>query len=34
MEPSMFLIHTGYLAIMGVVGMALTYPKFVSRLAK
>jgi len=34
MEPSMFFIHIGYLAVMGVIGMALTYPKFVSRLAK
>ena len=34
MEPGMFLIHLGYLAVMGVIGMALTYPKFVSRLAK
>ena len=34
MEPSMLLIHLGYLAIMGVVGMALTYPKFVQRLGR
>jgi lipooligosaccharide transport system permease protein len=34
MEPSLFFIHIGYLAVMGVIGMALTYPKFVSRLAK
>jgi lipooligosaccharide transport system permease protein len=33
-EPSMFLVHFGYLAILGVVGMALTYPKFAERLAK
>ena len=33
-EPSMFLVHFGYLAILGVVGMALTYPKFEERLAK
>lgn len=33
-EPVMFLVHFGYLAILGVVGMALTYPKFVERLAK
>jgi lipooligosaccharide transport system permease protein len=33
-EPLMFLVHFGYLAILGVVGMALTYPKFAERLAK
>lgn len=33
-EPLMFVIHVGYLALMGVVGMALTYPKFDSRLSK
>lgn len=33
-EPVMFLVHFGYLAILGVFGMALTYPKFVERLAK
>jgi len=34
MEPNMFIIHIVYLAAMGVIGMALTYPQFVSRLAK
>ena len=33
-EPMMFFVHFGYLAILGVVGMALTYPKFAERLAK
>lgn len=33
-EPFMFFVHLGYLGIMGVVGMALTYPKFAERLAK
>jgi len=33
-EPLMFFVHFGYLAILGVVGMALTYPKFAERLAK
>jgi hypothetical protein len=27
-------VHFGYLAILGIVGMALTYPKFAERLAK
>jgi len=34
MEPNMFIIHIVYLAVLGVIGMALTYPQFVSRLAK
>jgi len=33
-EPLMFFVHFGYLAAMGIVGMALTYPKFKSRLTK
>jgi lipooligosaccharide transport system permease protein len=33
-EPFMFFVHLGYLAIMGVLGMALTYPKFAERLSK
>ena len=33
-EPLMFFVHVGYLIIMGVIGMALTYPKFESRLSK
>jgi lipooligosaccharide transport system permease protein len=33
-EPGMLAIHLGYLAIMGVVGMALTYPKFAERLSR
>lgn len=33
-EPLMFLVHFGYLLAMGVVGMALTYPKFQARLTK
>lgn len=34
MEPSMLFVHIGYLALMGIVGMVLTYPQFVKRLAK
>ena len=33
-EPMMFVVHLGYLAVMGIVGMALTYPKFHERLSK
>lgn len=33
-EPLMFFVHFGYLAILGVLGMALTYPKFAQRLSK
>jgi lipooligosaccharide transport system permease protein len=33
-EPFMFFVHLGYLAVMGVLGMALTYPKFAERLSK
>jgi lipooligosaccharide transport system permease protein len=33
-EPVMFFVHFGYLALLGIVGMALTYPKFESRLTK
>lgn len=33
-EPLMFFVHFGYLLAMGVVGMALTYPKFQARLTK
>jgi lipooligosaccharide transport system permease protein len=33
-EPLMFFVHFGYLALLGVVGMALTYPKFKERLSK
>jgi len=32
MEPGMFLVHIGYLWLMGLAGMALTYPKFKERL--
>lgn len=34
MEWQMFLVHIGYLSIMGIVGMLLTYPKFKERLAR
>jgi len=27
-------VHIGYLALLGAVGMALTYPKFAERLAR
>jgi hypothetical protein len=30
----MLAIHLGYLTLMGVVGMLLTYPKFEQRLSK
>lgn len=30
----MILVHVGYLAILGVIGMALTYPKFEERLSR
>lgn len=33
-EPLMFFVHFGYLALMGVVGMSLAYPKFHQRLLK
>jgi lipooligosaccharide transport system permease protein len=33
-EPIMLWVHIGYLAIMGVVGMALVYPKLAERLSK
>ncbi|HEY7854788.1 MAG TPA: ABC transporter permease [Aquiluna sp.] len=33
-EPIMFFVHFGYLALMGVVGMSLAYPKFNQRLLK
>jgi lipooligosaccharide transport system permease protein len=33
-EPLMFFVHFGYLLAMGLVGMALTYPKFQARLTK
>jgi len=33
-EPSMIAIHLGYLTLMGVVGMLLTYPKFEERLSR
>jgi lipooligosaccharide transport system permease protein len=33
-EPVMLWVHIGYLAIMGVVGMALVYPKLAERLSK
>ncbi len=33
-EPLMFFVHFGYLALLGIVGMALTYPKFEARLSK
>lgn len=33
-DPLMFWVHIGYLAILGVVGMALTYPKFAERLSR
>ena len=33
-EPIMFFVHFGYLALMGVVGMSLAYPKFHQRLLK
>lgn len=33
-ELVMFFVHIGYLLIMGIVGMLLTYPKFESRLGK
>ena len=33
-DPIMFWVHIGYLALLGVVGMALTYPKFAERLAR
>lgn len=32
--PMMFAVHLGYLALLGVVGMALTYPKFAERLSR
>lgn len=32
MEPLMLVVHIAYLLLMGVVGMALTYPKFRQRL--
>jgi lipooligosaccharide transport system permease protein len=33
-EPVMFVVHLGYLALLGVIGMALTYPKFAERLSR
>lgn len=33
-DPVMFWVHIGYLALLGVVGMALTYPKFAERLSR
>ena len=33
-EPSMIALHLGYLTLMGVVGMLLTYPKFEERLSR
>jgi lipooligosaccharide transport system permease protein len=33
-EPIMLWVHVGYLALMGVVGMALVYPKLAERLSK
>ena len=33
-EPMMFVVHLGYLALLGVIGMALTYPKFAERLSR
>ena len=33
-EPYMLFVHLGYLALMGAVGMALTYPKFEERLSR
>jgi lipooligosaccharide transport system permease protein len=32
--PIMFVVHLGYLALLGVIGMAFTYPKFAERLSK
>ena len=34
LEPGMLFVHLGYLATMGIVGMALTYPKFRERLSR
>jgi lipooligosaccharide transport system permease protein len=34
LEPGMILVHLGYLAIMGIVGMFFVYPKFKERLAR
>jgi hypothetical protein len=34
MEWQMLLLHIGYLSVMGVVGMMLTYPKFTERLSR
>ena len=33
-EPMMFVVHLGYLTLLGVIGMALTYPKFAERLSR
>lgn len=33
-EPLMFWVHIGYLALLGVIGMALSYPKFAERLSR
>jgi lipooligosaccharide transport system permease protein len=33
-DPIMFWVHICYLALLGVLGMALTYPKFAERLAR
>lgn len=34
MEPAMFALHLGYPVVLGVIGMALTYPKFKERLSR
>lgn len=34
LADGMFLVHVGYLAIMGIVGMFFVYPKFRERLAR
>lgn len=34
MEPLMFALHLGYPVVLGVIGMALTYPKFKERLSR
>lgn len=33
-EPLMLFVHIGYLSLMGIVGMALVYPKLAERLSK
>lgn len=34
MEPAMFALHLGYPIVLGIVGMALTYPRFKERLSR